>query len=419
MARSIGVDAVGASSLSAPRVGAFAALQSANFRLYFIGQLISTSGTWMQTIAQGFLVFQLTQSELMLGLVACAAGLPMLCVAPFAGVIVEGMSRRRVMLFTQTVQMMLAFILAALVLTNTVQVWHIMVLAILLGLTNAFDAPARQTLVSDLVGLDRLASGIAVNSIIINGSRVFGPTLAGIMLATVGVAWCFFLNGVSFLFVLVTLLLLRITPSDRPRVMLSPLEQLREGLQYARQHEVVFPLLMLAAGGGFFCWATLSLFPAFADVVLGSPKNGYAIMSAANGFGAVFAGLFLSMINQRFGRGRVLSVAGPLTGIFIALTSRTTTIPAAAIMSAGFGFCAVTFFVTINTSIQLVIPNTFRSRVLALYTLMMLGLNPFGALLLGSIAERIGNPNALLLYGLILAAICAYVPFKHKIVRAI
>lgn len=419
MARSIAANPVGSSSVSAPRVGTFDALQSANFRLYFVGQLISSSGTWMQTIAQGFLVFQITQSELMLGLVACAAGLPMLCVAPFAGVIVEGMPRRRVMLVTQTIQMFLAFILAALVMTNSVQIWQIMVLATLLGLTNAFDAPARQTLISDLVGLDRLASGIALNSIIINGSRVFGPTLAGIMLATVGVAWCFFLNGVSFLFVLVTLLLLRISPSDRPRPTTSALAQLREGLQYARQHETVFPLLLLAAGGGFFCWATLSLFPAFADVVLGSPKDAYAFISAANGFGAIFAGLFISTFSQRFGRGRVLTVVGPFIGIFIALMSRTTTIPAAALMSAGFGFCAIAFFVTANTAIQLAIPNTFRSRVLALYTLMLIGLNPFGALLLGSIAERIGNPNALLLYGLILAAICAYVPFKYKRVRAI
>jgi MFS family permease len=418
MARSIGLGVVASPSRPASvRFGTFAALQSPNFRLYFVGQLISTSGTWMQTIAQGYLVFQLTQSELMLGLVACAAGLPMVLVAPFAGVFVERLPRRRVMLVTQTAQMLLAFILAALVLSGTVQIWQIMTLALLLGLTNAFDAPARQTLISDLVGLERLGSGIALNSIIINGSRVFGPTLAGLMLATVGVAWCFVLNGFSFLFVIATLLRLRITPAERAPSALSPLGQLREGLAFAWRHEIVFPILLLAAGGSFLCWGTLSLFPAFADVVLGSPKDGYALISAANGVGAVLGGLIVSGLGARYGRGRVLSIAGPLIGVCIALMSRATTVPAAALLSAGYGFFAVAFFVTCNTTLQLAIPNGFRGRVMALYTLMMIGFNPFGALLLGIIAERAGSPNALLLYGALLTMVCLGVTARHPQVR--
>lgn len=409
-------------SAAAPTHGwgsSFAALKSANFRLYFIGQLISTSGTWMQTIAQGFLVFQITQSELWLGIVACAAGAPMLFIAPFAGVIVDRIPRRRVLLYTQTVQMGLAFILAALVFTNAVQIWHIVMLALLLGCTNAFDAPARQTLVSDLVGAEYLASGIALNSIIINGSRVFGPTMAGLFLVTLGPAWCFLLNGVSFMFVLLTLLVLRLSPAERRAHTTSAFAQLREGLRYVRGHEVVLSLLLLVASGGFFCWSTLSLFPAFADVILKSPKDGYAVISAANGFGAVVAGLSMSYIGQRYGRGRVISIVGPMIGVCIVLMSRTTTIPTAALMSAGFGFCAVAFFVMINTAIQLAIPNMFRGRVLSLYTLLIMGLNPFGALLLGTLAERVGNPNALLTYGVILTLVCTGVVLRYPKMREV
>lgn len=397
----------------------FAALKSANFRLYFIGQLISTTGTWMQTIAQGFLVFQLTQSELWLGIVACAAGAPMLFIAPFAGVIVDRIPRRRVMLYTQTIQMGLAFILAALVFTNAVQIWHIVMLALLLGCTNAFDAPARQALVSDLVGNERLASGIALNSIIINGSRVFGPTMAGLFLATLGPAWCFLINGVSFMVVLITLMVLRLNPMERRANTTGTFVQLREGLRYVRGHEAVFSLLLLAASGGFFCWSTLSLFPAFADVILKSPKNGYAVISAANGLGAVLAGLSMGYIGQRYGRGRVLAVVGPMIGGCVVLMSWTTTVPMAALASAGFGFCAVSFFVTINTAIQLAIPNAFRGRVLSLYTLLLMGLNPFGALLLGSLAERVGNPNALLTYGVILVLVCTGVIMRYPKMRQI
>lgn len=411
MARTI--SAAGAS----PRIGTFEALKTHNFRLYFMGQLVSMSGTWMQNVAQGYLVFRLTKSEFWLGIVACAAGLPLLLISPFAGVIVERMPRRRLMLITQTIQMILAFILAALVFTNAVQIWHIVVLALLLGLTNAFDAPARQTFIGDLISKDLLTSGIAMNSIIVNGSRVLGPAVAGIMLATFGVVWCFFLNGISFLFVIATLFMLHLPAHLRNTQPVHAFTQLLEGLAYVRSHPVVMPLLLLSAAGGFFCWATLSLFPAFSDVVLGSPKEGLAIISAANGLGAVFAGLAISYLGHRFGRGRVLTMIGLLTGMFIALMSRTNTLPGAALMSAGFGFAAIAYFVTINTSIQLLIPNEFRGRVLSIYTLSIIGLNPFGALLLALLAEKVGNPDALAIYGGILFLVCSAVLIKFPQVR--
>lgn len=187
-----------------------AAFRNHDFRLYFIGQLISVSGTWMQNLAQGYLVFQLTQSEAWLGIVACAAGLPIVLTSPIAGVIVERFPRRQLMLATQLAQMSFAIILALLSFTNTVQVWHIVLLALLLGATNALDVPARWTIVSEIVGPDDLKSGIALNSILNSGSRVVGPTIAGIVLVRFGAAVCFLLNALSFVAVIISLLMIRV-----------------------------------------------------------------------------------------------------------------------------------------------------------------------------------------------------------------
>ncbi|HEX2621861.1 MAG TPA: MFS transporter [Phototrophicaceae bacterium] len=385
--------------------GTFSAFQNSNFRLYFIGQLISTSGTWMQIIAQGYLVYKLTQSELWLGIVACAAGAPMLFVAPFAGVFVERLPRRAVLVWTQSILMLLAFILAALVVTDTVQIWHIVALALALGTVNAFDAPARQAIISDMIDKELLSAGIAMNSIIVNGSRALGPTAATAVLATLGAGWCFFLNGLSFVAVIVTLLMLHMNPHPRPVKFEPALKQMREGLAYVRHHTTVLPLLLLSAGGAFFCWATLALFPSFADVILHSPTDGYGIISATNGVGAVIAGLLVGTMSNRFGRGRVMIVTGVGTAISIVALALTTTIPAAAVVSLVFGFCVIGFFVNINTAIQLEIPNEFRGRVLSLYTLSIIGLNPFGSLLLGFVAQVAGDPIGLALYGVIVGVI--------------
>jgi len=397
-------------STTVPRkIGTFTALRQANFRLYFIGQLISMSGTWMQAVAQGYLVFSLTKSELWLGIVACAAGAPMLLIAPFGGVLVERMNRRRLLIITQTVQMTLAFILATLVFTDAVQIWHIVTLALLLGTTNAFDAPARQTIISDLVGKDLIVSGIAMNSIIVNGSRVFGPTIAGIFLTTFGPAWCFLLNGLSFLAVIGMLSILQLEGVTVIRAVARPLVQLAEGLRYARQTPVVRGILLMAMNGGFFGWAILTLFPAFSDVVLNSPEKAYAIISAANGLGAVVGGLLVSNVGQKIGRGRLLSISALGAPLFVFLFSRTTIIPLAALMCMMIGFCLIVYFVTLNMTLQTTIPADFRGRILSLYTLCIIGLNPFGALLLGLVAQKIGSPNALAFYA------CMFVVFSSAV----
>jgi MFS family permease len=409
--------------------GTLSALKSPNFRLYFGGQLISSAGTWMQNIAQAYLVFQLTHSPLWLGLVACAAGLPLILLSPVSGVIIERTPRRQLMLVTQTVQMILAFILAALTFGHVVQVWHVIVLAFLLGVTNALDTPARQAIVFEMVGRDVLQSGIALNSILNSASRVLGPAAAGIALVQVGAAWCFLLNGVSFLFVIASLAMMQVPYAIKRPPSENALAQLRKGLSLTRHDERIAPLLLLTASVGFFTLPILQVYAAFASESLHSPANGYATLSVGQGIGSVLAGVVVTALANRLGRGRLIAVMiglvgltalctaaapalakappfdvlldhfvsgalyplAPLAGAIILLTST---------FSALNGLFAVCEVVTVNTLIQFVVPDEFRGRVLALYTLAFFGLSPFGALALGSISDVITTANGIALWGI-------------------
>jgi len=379
----------------------FSALRNSNFRLYFAGQLVSVSGTWMQNLAQGFLVFKITQSEAWLGIVACAAGLPVILLSPISGVMIERVPRRRLMLVTQTIQMALAFILFALTLSDQIQVWHLVVLAFMLGTTNALDLPARQTFVVEMVGPDDLRSGIALNSILNSASRVLGPMAAGIALVQIGPAWCFFVNGLSFLAVIASLLLMQVPYPIQHQKHLPPLQQLREGLQYARRDATIRPLLLLAVIGGIFVVPISNLLPAFADVVLHSPKEGYAALSVGQGVGSVITGVAVGWLAYRFGYRKLIawSVAiGGAATIWLALED---TIPLATVAAGVAGAFLILQFVSINTMIQTAVPDAFRGRVLALYTLSFLGMAPFGALALGGIANVIGVTSALAIYGVL------------------
>lgn len=383
------------------QAGTLSALRYPNFRLYFIGQLISLSGSWMQIVAQGWLVFNLTKSELWLGIVACAAGLPALLLSPFAGVMVDRFPRRKILLISQTVQMILALILAWLTFTEVVQVWHIVGLAFLLGITNAIDAPSRQTIIVDLVGRDDLTSGIALNSIMFNASRVFGPAAAGIALTQVGPASCFFLNGLSFLAVIFMLFIMQVESPNRSTGNLKPIQRLKEGLHFSRNHPTIAPLLLLAMVASVFTANISQLMPAFADEILHSPKEAYASIQTATGIGAVFAGILMAYLGRWFGRGRVVTAMAVFVTIIMIFFTRNTSIPNANFLIALFGFGIILEFVTVNTLIQSEVPDEFRGRVMSLYTLMWFGFSPFGALALGLTAEKIGTPDAMLLYAII------------------
>jgi MFS family permease len=380
--------------------GIFSALNHTNFRLYFGGQLVSVSGTWMQTVAQGWLVFHLTQSALWLGIVACAAGLPSLLVSPFAGVVVDRTSRRNILVATQTVQMLLAFTLAFLTFADLVQVWHVVALAFILGITNAFDAPARQTFVKDMVGPENLISGISLNSMMFNTARILGPSAAGIALASLGAGWCFFINGASYLAVIGSLLLMKVPVNIKRGSSVSPLQQLRDGLRFSRSHETIKPLLLLSAVTSILCINIVTLLPAFAAIVLHSPIDGFSTLSITQGIGAVAGGL-LAVYVSRYGRGRVVAAMVILLSASVFMVSRMTGVLPSAFLMAIVGFSMILFFVTINTMLQSEIPDEYRGRVLSLYTLTFFGLAPFGALFLGSLADAIGTPDAIAVYAVL------------------
>jgi MFS family permease len=387
-------------ALHLAQISTFSAFSHSNFRIYFAGQLVSVSGTWVQTVAQGWLVFHLTRSELYLGLVACAAGLPALLLSPYAGVLVDRTPRRTILIATQAAQLLLALILAALTFAGMVEVWHVIFLAFILGIVQAFDAPARQSFVMDMVGPDSLASGISLNSTMYNSARIVGPTIAGIVLATIGPGWCFLLNALSFLAVIASLWKMSVRVTIKRDTMTSPLTQLKEGLRFVRGHDIIKPVILLSAITSILCVNIVTLLPAFAATVLNSPIEAYATISTAQGVGAVSAGL-LALFVSRFGRGRVVAAMDLLLCLSVLLVSRTAVIPLAVVLMAVVGFSLILMFITMNTLIQTIVPDQYRGRVMSLYTLTFFGLAPFGALVLGYIASRIGVPDALALYAIL------------------
>jgi MFS family permease len=383
------------------QVKTFAAMQHPNFRIYFAGQLISLSGTWMQTVAQGWLIFHLTRDEFMLGLVACIAGLPALLLSPVAGVFVDRFPRRNTLILSNLLLMLVALILAALTFNQTIATWHVLALALLTGIANAVDAPSRQSIIADLVGHKDLNSGIVLNSTMFNISRIIGPAVGGVILYQFGPAWCFLLNALSFIAVITTLLLLRLKRNPPQNTTFAPLARLREGWQFARHHEVIAPLLILAVIASALTTNISQVMPAFADTVLDAPDAGLAILSTAAGVGSAIAALSMMTLSKRFGRGRVVTAMLVFTAISTTLAANMTEVWAAALFIACYGFGVILLFVTVNTLIQSQVPDAFRGRVLSLYTLTFFGVGPFGALLLGFLARYISTPTAMTLYAVL------------------
>ena len=382
----------------------FRSLQHRNFQLYFIGQIISVAGTWMQVVAQAWLVYELTHSELMLGIVGFAAAIPSLLVSPWGGVVVDRVNKRNLLVVTQASAMVLAFILAVLTFTGLVQVWEIIVLAALLGLINAFDGPGRQAFVVEMVGREDLPNAIAINSMMFNGARVVGPALGGLLLATVGTAWCFFINGLSFLAVIVCLLLMRLTPRTQILEIGSPWDDLKQGLRYVAAHREIFALLMLALIFSVFGISYNTILPAFVDQVLHADASGYGVVNAFIGLGAVVGAFIMARYGERGQRGRWLiwvDLAFPLILLAFAYNSN---LVLALALAFGLGVGFMLTFTIINTLLQTNVDDKMRGRVMGLYTLTFFGFAPFGNLAIGIRAEEWGMSLTILL-----SAVCALV----------
>lgn len=381
--------------------GSFSAFRYPAFRYYFFGQLVSISGTWMQSAAQQVVVYQLTKSEASLGITAFMQGIPGLLLTPLAGVLLERVSRRKLLLAVQVFMMILAFTLAGLVFTNTLQVWHIYVLSFMVGIANSVDAPARQSFVIEMVGHEDLPSGIAMNSIMFNSARIIGPFVGGVTLQAFGVAWCFLFNGLSFIAVIISLVLMHIKPTTARANTVSFINQFREGILYARTHPIIGPLLLNSLIVSCFGIAFATQFASYAFHVLNDPQGGTTALLTAQGIGTLCASVLVASTANRGIRGKLLvlsMIVGPFGLLGMAFIKSYTL---ALIFCGITGGMLILQFILTNTLIQNEVPDELRGRVMSLWTLTFFGIAPFSNLLLGVVAQALGVTSALLCWGVL------------------
>lgn len=370
---------------------AMRSLRHRNFRLFFGGQLISLIGTWMQNIAQAWLVYRLTGSSFLLGAVGFASQIPVFVLAPIGGAVADRHNRHRIVIGTQAASMLLAFILAAITLARVVQVWHVVVLAALLGVVNAFDIPARQAFIVEMVGKDDLMNAIALNSSMFNGARVIGPAIAGILVASIGEGWCFFANAVSYIAVIAGLLLMHVEKVVRLRDS-SPLQHIIEGFQFVRRTLPIRDLLLLLGLISLVGMPYSVLMPIFADKILHSGARGLGILMGATGVGALFGALMLAAKSGVRGLGTWVAASAAAFGVTLILFSWSHWLWLSTFMLVPVGMAMMVEMASSNTLIQAMVPDALRGRVMAVYSMMFMGMAPFGALFAGALADRLGAP---------------------------
>ena len=374
-------------------------LRHRNFQLFFGGQLISLIGTWMQNVAQAWLVYRLTGSSFLLGAVGFAGQIPVFLMAPVGGIVADRKNRRRVVIATQTASLLLALILSLLTLGKVVQVWHIFVLAAGLGVVNAFDIPARQAFIVDMVGKEDLINAIALNSSMFNGARVVGPAIAGILVARIGEGWCFFGNAVSYVAVIVGLILMRVT-WQRGTFSGSPLENIVEGFQYVRGTQPVRMLLLLLGLVSVVGMPYAVLMPIFADRILHRGANGLGILMGATGVGALIGALSLAFKRGLKGLSKWVMLSSAGFGATLILFGISKSFWLSVAMLVPVGYCMMVQMASSNTLIQSMVPDRLRGRVMSVYSMMFMGMAPIGALGAGVVAHHLGAPLTVAIGGM-------------------
>jgi len=385
----------------APSLGprkTFAALAYPNYRLWFFGQMTSLFGTWMQSTAQGYLVFDITRSEAFLGYVGFAGGAASWIFTLYGGVIADRVPRRTLLIVTQSLSMLLAFALAVLTFTHTVSPWHIIGLAFLLGIVNAFDAPARQSFVLEMVERKVLTNAIALNSTMFNMATVVGPAIGGITYGLLGPGWCFTINGLSFIAVIGALAAMRFGPHppahrDRDR---SALKDIRQGLRTVVGDRRILGLICLLCGVSLFGMSFATLLPAWAVQVLGGDAltNGY--LTSARGAGALLSALFIASVAHAKAKGRYLTTASFVFPIAVFVFSFTRTLGLSLAVLVCVGAANIMVNNLANALVQTLTPDEVRGRVMSIWTLSFFGFMPLGALMAGSLAQAAGAPTAIM-----------------------
>jgi MFS family permease len=395
------------------------ALQYRNFRLFFMGQGLSLIGTWMQQIAMSWLVYRMTGSALLLGVVGFCSQIPAFLLSPLAGVTADRVKRQRLLMCTQTLAMIQAFVLSALVLTGTIRIWHIISASIFIGMVNAFDIPARHSFFIEMIEKkEDLANAIALNSSMFNGARLIGPAIAGALIAVLGEGLCFLINGISYLAVLWALAIMRLKPAEKVILKKPLLHELREGFSYALGFTPIRVLLTMLALLSLAGMPYTVLMPVFAGKVLRGGVHTYGFLMTASGVGAFISAVFLASRKTVLGLGRIIAVAAAVFGVALITFALSRNIPLSLVALSIAGFAAITQIAACNTILQTITEDDKRGRVMSFYTMSFMGMAPFGSLLAGALAGRIGAPDTVLLGGLLCMAGSLYFSLKLPAIRS-
>jgi MFS family permease len=400
------------------------ALHYRNYRLFFSGQGISLVGTWMQQIAISWLVYRLTDSAFLLGLIGFAGQIPTFLLAPVAGVFADRHDRRKLLVLTQTLAMSQAFVLALLTFTGHVAVWHLVSLSVFLGLVNALDIPVRQSFVVDLVeNKEDLGNAIALNSVMFNGARLVGPSIAGLLISIVGEALCFFLNGLSFLAIVIALMAMKVPERTRTPETEPFFQGFKDGYRYTFGFAPIRYIILFLGLVSLMGTSYLVLMPVFARDILHGGAHTLGFLMGASGIGALIGAVHLASRKTVRGLGKLIVVASATFGAGLAVFSFSRYIPLSLAMMLFVGFGMIVHMASSNTILQTIVEEDKRGRMMSFYAMAFMGMAPFGSLLAGSLASVIGAPNTLAVSGLACVAGSALfltkLPLIRKLVRPI
>lgn len=402
-----------------PTIDTFAALRYPNYRLWFFGQMISMIGTWMQSTAQGYLVYELTGSSAMLGVITFVNGIPALLLMMYGGLIADRIPRRTLLIITQAAMMVLAFVMAALVFTKLIAPWQIAILAFLLGVVNAFDAPARQSFVLEMVDRDAMTNAIALNSTMFNIGTVVGPAVSGITYALVGPAWCFTINGVSFIAVIAALARMKLAPFTPPQRGQKQLSEIKEGIQYVWHNKVIRGFIVNMGVLSMFGFGLVALMPAWAVSVLHGDETTNGWLLSARGVGSLVGGLILATIGTRYVRGKIWSFSTLIMPFVWVAFAWFTPLPVNLFLMGLLGLFIILIANLSNAMVQSQVDDHIRGRVMGIYTMVFFGLNPIGALLAGLSAEKFGEQWTVVGAAVISLAAALFIRWKMAYLREV
>ncbi|MDO8661864.1 MAG: MFS transporter [Candidatus Omnitrophota bacterium] len=382
----------------------FSSLQVRNFRVYWFGMFVSLIGTWIQQVAQSWLVFELTNSAFLLGVVGFLGSIPIFFLSLFGGVLADRLNKRNILILTQSIFMLLAFALAILTQTKFITPAQIMLIALLNGAVMAFDAPTRQAMVVELVGKTHLFNAIALNSISFNSSRIIGPAIAGILVASTGMSGCFYINAISFLAVIIALWTIKINQGENTSKSKSAYEDLKEGLIFIKNHRLILALISMVAVVSLFGVAHIILMPIFANDILKVGVKGLATLMSVSGAGALVGALILARLGDFKFKGKLLSFSNLLFSVSLVIFSLSKIYWLSLVTLFFVGGASVTSIAVVNTILQIRVEDKFRGRVMSVFMVTFAGFMPFGNLIAGSLAQGLGVSFAVMLGGLICTA---------------